>query len=199
MTDIEDVISPEATVPTVPLVSRLAYEGIPVAAIARSIQQPSGAVLATLEVALAEGNITGVPKFDWPPTGKLADHVPQFSTELSENDLRFAARKVFKLTPLEAAILVTLLRCDHADKARLHTVIENQRFSRAQNPDRLECTDPKMVDVMICKLRKRLKSANETYTVMTVWGSGYYVEPLVQKAILERLAAECHHGITSAG
>ena len=190
MPDIEDLIPPEATVPAVALVHRMANEGIPVAVIARTTLYPSGDVLATLKEALAAGMVGSVPKFDWPPTGKLSDHVPQVSTEVSENDLKFAARKVFKLTPLEAAILVVLLRCDHADKSRLHTVIENQRFSRAHNPDSLECTDPKMVDVMICKLRKRLLAADATYKVMTVWGSGYYIEPPVQSSILTRLTAE---------
>ena len=189
----EDQILPNAVTFLVPLLTRMANEGIPVAAMARAVQRPSGEVLGALEAALAAGTIGGIPKFDWPPTGKLSDHVPQPSTEIPEQDLKFAARKLFKLTPLEAAILVVLLRCDHADKGRLHTVIENQRFSRAQNPDRLECTDPKMVDVMICKLRKRLKTADASYTVMTVWGSGYYIEPPTQDAILARLTAECMH------
>ena len=192
--DPDEQINPDATITVAPLACRLASEGIPVAAIARCVQYPSGEVLGTLHVAHAQGVIGGVPKFDWPPTGKLSDHLPQPSTDIPENDLVFAARKLFKLTPLEAAFLVVLLRCDHADKGRLHTVIENQRFTRAQNPDRLESTDPKMVDVMICKLRKRLKAADLSYTVMTVWGSGYYIEPLVQTAIMTKLIVECTNG-----
>jgi DNA-binding winged helix-turn-helix (wHTH) protein len=188
MTPEPDECLPPLHVTLFAVATNMAGEGIPIAAIARCIEQPSGLVLGSLKVAVDAGTLTALPTFDWPPTSKSSDHVPRRARTQSDRDISFAARKMFKLTPLEAAFLLVLLRNAHADKARLHTVVENQRFTRASHPDQMESTDPKMVDVMICKLRKRLKVADPVYVVKTVWGSGYYIEPAVQSAILLKLA-----------
>lgn len=181
---------PAVSQPIQDIASRMACEGIPVAAIARALAQPSDLVLGSLKQALHAGSIASIPKFDWPPTSKLEDHIQCHSTEIPEADLIFITRQYFKLSPLEAAFLVMFLRNDHADKDRLHSVVEHQRFTRAQNPDRIEPTDPKMVDVMICKLRKRMKAIDPTFKIETVWGSGYFIEPPVRTAIMSRLAEE---------
>lgn len=186
--DSDESIPPNISVFAAVVAVRMACEGIPVAAIARSISRASGEVHGTLAMAQVSGQISAVPKYDWPPTSKLADHLPCHAVEMPETDVVFNARRVFKLTPLEAGFIVVLLRCEHADKARLHTVIENQRFSRASNPDRLEVTDQKMVDVMICKLRKKLVTVDERFTIETVWGSGYYIAPAVRALINARLS-----------
>ena len=141
------------------------------------------------------GVLLEMPRDDWPPGSGRHQRSVFTGTPLEQDSaLKHACARFFKASPIEAAMLGALLKKTEVTKAQLHQVIENNRPSGRDEP-----TEEKIVDVMICKLRKRLKSANETYTVMTVWGSGYYIEPLVQKAILERLAAECHHGVTSAG
>lgn len=188
--DQDEVISTSLAVSASRVAVRMAIEGIPVAAIARSLSVPSAHALASLQIAQVAGDITAVPRYDWNPKTKIGDRMPQHSTVIPEGDLLFMVRKSFKLAPLEAAFLVVLMRCEHADKARLHTVIENQRFSRSSNPDRLEVTEQKMVDVIICKLRKRLKGVSPDFKIETVWGSGYYIEHDVRDAIMSRLKAE---------
>lgn len=174
---------------------RMAQEGIPVAAIGRSLAIPFADTHDMLSEALAHGQIVAIPRSDWPPGGKVLERHPTVPRRASDADVEFACRKLFTLTNLEAGFLVLLLRLDHTDKAKLHHVIETQRLRRASQPDALELTDQKMVDVMICKLRKKLKAISEDFLIKTVWGGGYYMEPAVKEKIYARLATE---GIVTA-
>lgn len=171
------------------IAARAALEGIPVAAIARVLAHPVSQVYATLNLHQACGTITEVPRPDWPPTARNGDRVPTVNMKTDPMDLMFVAQRNFKLTKLEAGFLATLLRCDHADKSMLHGVIEQQRLQRAQQPDSMETTDPKMVDVMICKLRKKLVGINIAWdkAVTTVWSGGYFIAPPFKAAIMSRL------------
>src|SRR6185369_14952828 len=131
---------------------RLADEGIPVRSIARSLKIPSENIRDTLKDAIAQGIIVEMPRDDWPPGSNRASRAIFKSTPLeNEETLKFAVIRVFKATPLEAGILCMLLRRDHATKEQLHSVVEHSRATPGQEP-----TDPKMVDVMICKIRKKL-------------------------------------------
>lgn len=170
-----------------PIACRLANEGIPIRAIARGLAQSAELVRGTLAQGKLQGVIFDVPADDWPPTARKSDHLPCAGGR-TEADLHIAARKLFKLTNLEGAFLMQLLKRDHADKECLHGVIETQRTSRLSGrPDTTECTDPKMVDVMICKLRKRLRDYDKNIQINTVWGSGYYIDPDVRKIVIDLL------------
>lgn len=173
----------------VPIATRAAVEGIPIAAIGRILAHPFEVVIGCLKYQLSVGNIVELPRADWPPTAKLADRLPTLIGRHAETDVDFACRKLFKLTQLEAAFLTTLMKVERADKSTLHQVIEAQRFKRQAQPDAREITDPKMVDVMICKLRRKLKDVDTTLgnAIVTIWGGGYYIEPAVKTAILKRL------------
>jgi len=162
---------------------RAAAEGVPVGVIARAIGQPYDRVLAYLQRAKALGAITDIPRADWPN-----DHMPRErpKTPMPVEEVEFLCRRTFHLTNLEAGFLVVLLRCLFAEKEKLHAVIELQRNTRHLRPDKQEITDPKMVDVMICKLRKKLAACNPDLTVSTSWGKGYFLEPQV-KDLLHRL------------
>lgn len=170
--------------------ARMAQEGIPVGAIGRVLLMSFEDTTAMLQEELAQGHIVEIPKSDWPPTARLSDHLPTVQRKVSDADVEIACRKMFKLTNLEAGFLVLLLKLDHADKAKLHHVIETQRLSRQTRPDKMELTDQKMVDVMICKLRKKLRTVDEVFIITTVWGGGYYIEPAVKEKIYDRLAVE---------
>lgn len=167
-----------------PIAGRAANEGLPVLCIARLLAKPSEQVYGSLHRLLGAGVICEIPRPDWPPTAKNADRLPQ--EVKSPADLQFACIKFFKLTPLEGAFISLLLRVDHADKMMLHRAVEAQRFSRAQQPDSMEATDPKMVDVMICKLRKKLKDARPEFdnAITTLWGAGYYIDAVSKAAIM---------------
>lgn len=185
-------MSCESTEPGLPalhvaVATRAANEGIPLASIARIIGQPFDLVSEVLESALALGQITQMPKPDWPPGVRWAERVPSTPRTANAEDVEFACRKHFRLTPLEAGVLMVLLRFEYADKDKLHGVVEAQRFARAVRPDSPEETDPKIVDVIICKLRKKLKSQDEKFVLTTSWGRGYYFDPKVKAAIYEAI------------
>jgi hypothetical protein len=175
------VVTYDIAIPVI--ITRAANEGIPTAAIARIVQRDFDAVCETLTSALASGNIGSMPRADWPPAAKWSERLPTVPRSANSEDVEFQCRKAFKLTNLEAGFMMVLLRCECADKERLHNVIEQQRLSRANQPDKMELTDPKMVDVMICKLRKKLKMVDPSFLVSTSWGKGYYIEPAVKQKI----------------
>lgn len=158
---------------------RLADEGIPVRAIARSVRIPSEEVYELLRDAMASGAIIEMPKDDW-PAGSNRDQRSRLHNTLLEQEetLRFACSRFFKATRLQAAILSTLLKRNEVTKQQLHVVIEQNRPG-----DNRDETDPKMVDVLICHLRKKLTLHD--VKIETVWGTGYLISPANrEKAIL---------------
>jgi hypothetical protein len=180
-----------------PTIIRAANEGIPTAAIARIVQRDFDDVCEHLTAALATGSISTMPKADWPPTGRWSDRLPTMPRSANAEDIEFQCSKIFHLTNLEAGFMMVLLRCERADKERLHGVIEQQRTTRANQPNKMELTDPKMVDVMICKLRKKLKAANPEFLISTSWGKGYYIEPEVKTKIFALIGGPYGTGDTS--
>lgn len=150
---------------------RLADEGIPVRAIARATKVPSEDLYEVLKEAMLCGYILELPKDDWPPGSNRAQRLAVQGTILDNEDtLKFACARMLKATRLEAAILAVLLRRQEVTKQQLHAVIEQNRPS--ENRDE---TDPKMVDVIICHLRKKLKP--HALEIETVWGIGYLMKP----------------------
>ena len=172
-----------------------AVEGIPVAAIARILQQPFSLVHDTLKDLRARGVITQIPKSDWKPSDFIDERSPCFNTRMTEKDIMIACQKEFRLTKLKAGFLSMLLRHPHVTREQLHSVIETQRSSRGAQPD--NTTDPKMVDVVICNLRKDLKKADPTVKVLTVWGQGYYIEQKVRSYVLEKIGPSPSSGAGS--
>lgn len=159
----------------VPFAVRLADEGVPINVIARGLRQPAENVRESLFDALHSGAIVEMPRADWPPTAKRADRLPTtFEKQISDEDLFEACKRVFKVTGLQATVLSVLIRKDHAEKETIHNAIERKRFSRQSKPHNMDATDPKMVDVVICNLRKKLKLFD--IVIKTSWGSGYYME-----------------------
>jgi len=156
------------------IAARLANEGIPVNVIARGLEVPAADVRLSLDDALASGRITEMPAADWPPTARRADHLPPHIAAARDSDLVTSFMRSFKLTKLMASFMLVLVKREEADKATLHRVIESQRAQRTSRPNNSEETDPKMVDVVICNLRKKLKPF--ALTINTLWGRGYYLD-----------------------
>jgi DNA-binding winged helix-turn-helix (wHTH) protein len=177
--------------PVKTIVANAANEGIPVCAIARIVSIPSADVYEVLNDLKAVGTIAEVPKADWPPGSRVADRAPLIPLP-SDDDLGFICKKTFKLTALEAGFLVVLLKHRQVQKTQLHNIVEHQRATRQAQPSTTESTDPKMVDVMICKLRKKLKSVDAALKIETIWGGGYYIEPAVKPKILAHVNGEPH-------
>jgi hypothetical protein len=167
--------------------SRAANEGIPVAAIARIVRQPFGDVIGWLREAHDRGEIGEMPRSDWPPQTKWAERAPAVPRSANHEDVEFQCRKAFRLTELEAAFMMVLLRCECADKEKLHNAIEAQRRAHRTLSADNELTDLRMVDVMICKLRAKLDAHGfpKKTTILTSWGQGYYLEAHTKQKLYE--------------
>lgn len=164
------------------IATRLANEGIPVNVIARGLEVPAGDVRLSLDAALASGRITEMPAADWPPTARRADHLPPHIAAARDADLVTSFMRTFKLTKLMASFMLVLVRRAQVDKTTLHRVIESQRAARINRPDTAEETNPKMVDVMVCNLRKKLKPFG--LTIQTLWGRGYFLDEQDRQRVL---------------
>ena len=172
-------------------IARLANEGIPVAVLARGLDAPLEVIRSTIQDAIDCGKVTEMPRADWPPTARRADHLPSQLAKEQDDHLLTACMRAFSITKLHAAFMMVLIKRDEADKETLHNVIEAQRAIRRNQPDNPEMTDPKMTDVVICNLRKRLRPfwppGHET--IKTLWGHGYYMEKVDRDLALDKIHA----------
>lgn len=173
-----------------PLYSHLivtsANEGLPMAAIARVLSVPFADVELTLKEAVDDGRLVALPRADWPIGVRVQDHLPS-APRLSKDQIELAASTVFHLTKLEAGFLGALLQYDHTEKEKLYGIAEQQRRTRQTRVLSDDPTDPRIVDVMICKLRKKLRTYNPEFIIGTTWGRGYSIDPVVKKAMLDAL------------
>lgn len=167
----------------------LADEGVPVRAIARAAKITGEDLYLVLKTAISEGRLIELPKDDWPPASKREQRKQPSHNILNLDDdtLRMACASRFKMTRLQAAVFVTLLRRPEINKDQLHTAIE------AIRPNQDEPTDQKMVDVVICHIRKKIKPFK--ITIDTIWGVGYSLPVLGRTLMLDMLAE--HIGMPS--
>jgi DNA-binding response OmpR family regulator len=148
---------------------RLADEGIPVRAIARSLKTPSDEIYEILHDAIATGLLLEMPKDDWPVGSSRANRISFNGSPLEDEEaFMFACARAFKVTKLEVAVLTILLKRAQATKEQLHHAIKQSRPGAER-----EEIDPKIVDVVICHLRKKLK--DQQVQIQTVWGIGYLI------------------------
>lgn len=161
-----------ATGPTVleQIMIRLADEGVPIRAIARSVKVPSDELRDILRDALDSGTIVQLPRDDWPSKASRDERPQGFDalSNLDEELLLLYCVQVFKITRLMSCLLLALLKRREVTRDAMHQIIEQRR--PANQPE----TDKKMVDVVVCNLRKRLKLLKLEIT--TIWSCGYYMK-----------------------
>lgn len=167
----------------------MANEGIPVCAIARVVNAPSSEIYEALHEAKDIGAIADIPRPDWPPGTRVVDRLPSVSLP-TDDDLAFLCKQTFKLTGLEAAFLVSMLKHRKVEKNQLHNIVEQKRMTRGSQPNDRDATDPKMVDVMICKLRKKLKLVDKDLRIETIWGGGYFIGSDMKPRIIAHVNGE---------
>jgi hypothetical protein len=165
-----------------PIAVRLADEGVPLYAIARALRSPSALVREALYEAKGEGKIVDMPREDWPPNSLRATRDPMQGRKMGDEDIVFNCVRLFKVTRQQGSLLSVLIRRNEVSKDMMHQIIEQSR-----GPDKDEPTDPKMVDVVICNLRKRLKKTPLMGVIETMWGCGYFMKPENRKKALELL------------
>lgn len=165
------------------IANQLADEGVPVGAIARSINIPFADVSKFLQKSVVAGKIIQVPKADWPVDKHSTrdTRLPQFDlfTGYNEEMLLLTLIRIYKVSKLQAAFFGALLRRKEVTRQALHEIIESRR-----SPDADE-TEEKMVDVVICNLRKRLKPHH--LIIKTIWSAGYYIETDQRRQVRDTL------------
>ena len=170
------------------MIARLADEEVPVRVIARALEIPADEVTEVIQEAIADGKLVRSPRYDWHPDPKGVLSSGSMIQRMEEAEICSVLSRVYSLTRLEAAMFNMLVRRNEVCKEALHGVIEHCR----KNTKRDE-TDPKMVDVMIHKLRTKLRPHG--IEIKTLWGSGYYMEPAMRQKVQGRI----HEHITTNG
>lgn len=158
---------------------RLADEGVPIRVIARCTKQPADEIREAVKDAILSGTILKSSVEEWPAGGNREIRVPAWVKDGNtlEAELIYNCIRLFKITKLQAALLAVLLTRSEGTKEAMHVAIEGCRSSHKEE------TDPKMVDVVICHLRKRL--APFGLVVHTLWARGYYIEPVQRKFVMD--------------
>ena len=171
------------------LIAQGALEGVPIRVIARMAGQPFAQVSERLQEMLSAGEITSVPKPDWTPRVPVSPTGPieRMPADRPEEYYEFHFKRLFRLTRLEAVFLVTLLKHLRVHRMTLHVIIEERRTRRAQPPLRDKPTNVKMSDVVICKLRTKLRATDGRLQIETDWGNGYYIAVPVKRLLFEKL------------
>lgn len=156
------------------LIVRLADEGVPLCAIARVVKRPYADIVAIVDGAVAQCLISTRPPTDW-PHGHVR-YVPSSVAEIhakNQEGLRGieaaleAIPYVFRLTRKEAQTFAALLlRPRMATKNFLHSAV----YGLDPNGG----AEPKIVDVFMCKIRRKIEPHG--VQVGTVWGRGYQIE-----------------------
>jgi DNA-binding response OmpR family regulator len=147
---------------------RMADEGIPLAAIARSAGIPSPVVREQLVHAKSEGRLLELPKEDWPPGFPRDQRALQLSrlTVESRAALTLVVQQLFHLTRTQVALLLALVQNPELAKPRLDM-------------------SAKTLDVHICALRKLM--APFAIRIQTLWGYGYRLSAADRHRIMDMI------------
>lgn len=168
------------------LAIRLADEGVPVAAIARAMNRPFGEVADTIRAALHAGEIAAKPPTDWPPgTVRYAPPAERITIPIGNGpsaleEATSAIPITFGLTRAEAKIVAAMMLRDLATK--------NYLYSALYGIDLDGGAAPKIMDVFVCKIRRKL--APHDIEIATVWGRGYRIAPDGKARLVEFRRAE---------
>jgi hypothetical protein len=156
------------TAPAADLAVRLADEGVPLRAIARACELPSEDLRIQLTEAVDAGRIVNLPREDWPPGCPKDQRALQLNRWLAKDKdlVDRAAVQVFRLTPMQAKLLLLMIRL---------TEVSRERVGMAGN----------LLSVHICGLRKQLKRFN--IAIDTLWGGGYQLSAENRRKVTELL------------
>ena len=97
---------------------------------------------------------------------RLSTRVAELEAALVDTD--FLAPVEWRLTALEAQMFAMLLKRELVSKAGLMTALYGDRVMH-------DAPQPKIVDVLICKLRQKL--APFDISILTIWAQGYRLRP----------------------
>lgn len=175
--DVADVPRARRTV-----IARLAEEGVPTRAIARAFQMPCDIVYDVLREEVTAAHLLEMPRDDWPVgQGRNERSGSGRMAQVDDEDVIMELMRVFQISKQQAILLNVLLKKKTATKDAL--------YSAAQAVHAIgQDTEPKIVDVVICKLRKKLSAHN--FKIETIWGGGYYMSTEDRSAALRMIGLE---------
>lgn len=105
------------------------------------------------------------PEYETELLNRLAaqqERIRQLEEILAPSTVRIPLE--WKLPPSEALVFACLAARDMASRDMIHHALYSAR---------MEDADPKVVDVFICKMRKKLERFG--VSIETVWGDGYFL------------------------
>jgi hypothetical protein len=129
------------------------------------LQLPANEVGEVVADAVARGIIAGPSESEW-PQGSRAPRHPAFAGPPVDEATLLAAAQSLALTRTQAALFLALVRRKFCTNEMLHGIVESRRRTHSTP------TGHKIVSVMICSIRKRLRGR---YAIQTVQGSGYFI------------------------
>lgn len=151
------------------VIVRLADEGVPVRPIVRALLMEYQTVRDTIRDAHERGLITVIPRDEWPQGTRRDERLPDtVPMEFEDEHLNMLVIRRFGLTASEARMFTALLRRPEMTKAQLHKNTQGHEGGTHKDP-----TELKIVDVFICKLRKKLDKLPTPIIIDTIWGKGY--------------------------
>jgi hypothetical protein len=169
-------------------IERLADEGVPIAALARAAQSGRDCIYGVLRDAMEHGRITELPPSDWPPgQHRKARMGSGRASQVDPNTVLLLLMKTFEITRQQALLMREMLLRAQATREQLYEAAQQAH----EHDD--EDTEPKIVQVVICKLRKRLerkalvKRVGYKVAIITIWSGGYYITRKQRLSIFETI------------
>lgn len=151
-----------------------ARQGVPIGTIARALVVGESQVRSVCERAMESGELLRLPPDSaddrrsptYTELVHLREKVAEQAALLKEIQLPSTSlvenlKSRLELTGKEAMIVATLMRHGRASKDRLYFALYGQN----DDPP-----DAKIIDVFVCKIRKKLPKGVE---IKTIWGAGY--------------------------
>jgi two-component system cell cycle response regulator CtrA len=109
---------------------------------------------------------------------QLQDHIDALERQLGQ---RLVLPACLRLTATEQRILARLMVSENATKDQLLDAVIDSRLEQ-------DAPEMKIVDVYICKLRKKL--VPWSLEITTLWGIGYALPPASRDRLRHLIAAE---------
>lgn len=178
--------------PTERIAVRMAREGVPVQVISRTLQLPADRVDLILQRALDTGALRALPARDWAVDTEAAarecggDDGSTFGPP--EDILPFvpALMVEFDIPRAPAIGLAMLMERRFCARTELYRAVARSGAS-----------DPKTLDIAICRLRPRLQPHG--LEIVTHYGVGYEITAAVQAELRTRVARRIRDGSPPSG
>lgn len=167
--------------------TRLADEGVPVAAIARATRIPTGDLWEQFQEAWRLGELVGLPRNDWPPNVRRGARAPEFAklADMTEDRLINALTRLFTISRTQARLLLALVErhdVSNADLLEIYCTRDDVYHESGYTNLRIQ----------FASLRKKLKPFG--LFIETLWCYGKQMSGPDRRRTLDMLMADLETG-----